>query len=153
MWNTRPIFRDHAVLRGMSMARAIGMPVVRRARNALVGAALRQALEEQNLFFIQNSQETEYALDELKQNFGKVQKAMDAKTQVGRGLDGLVWSRAHPSVLSGVLGGGGGLGRAGWLHPVLGYGCKWPVLERLTRQSRQGFGIWGWVARDWPITN
>lgn len=41
-----------------------------------------QALEEQNLFFIQNSQETEHALDELKQNFGKVQKAMDAKTQV-----------------------------------------------------------------------
>ena len=41
-----------------------------------------QALEEQNLFFIQNSQETEHALDELKQNFGKVQKTMDAKTQV-----------------------------------------------------------------------
>ena len=43
-----------------------------------------QALEEQNLFFIQNSQETEHALDELKQNFGKVQKTMDAKTQVCR---------------------------------------------------------------------
>lgn len=42
-----------------------------------------QALEEQNLFFIQNSQETEHALDELKQNFGKVQKTMDTKTQVG----------------------------------------------------------------------
>lgn len=42
----------------------------------------RQALEEQNLFFIQNSQETEHALDELKQNFGKVQKTMDTKTQV-----------------------------------------------------------------------
>lgn len=41
-----------------------------------------QALEEQNLFFIQNSQETEHALDELKQNFGKVQKTMDTKTQV-----------------------------------------------------------------------
>eukprot|EP00904_Undaria_pinnatifida_P004217 jgi/Undpi1/13797/HiC_scaffold_9.g03448.m1 len=43
-----------------------------------------QALEEQNLFFIQNSQETEHALDELKQNFGKVQKTMDAKTQTLR---------------------------------------------------------------------
>ncbi|CAM9659773.1 unnamed protein product, partial [Sphacelaria rigidula] len=43
-----------------------------------------QALEEQNLFFIQNSQETEHALDELKQNFGKVQAAMDAKTQALR---------------------------------------------------------------------
>ncbi|CAM9608550.1 unnamed protein product [Ectocarpus sp. 13 AM-2016] len=43
-----------------------------------------QALEEQNLFFIQNSQETEHALDELKQNFGKVQKTMDTKTQVLR---------------------------------------------------------------------
>lgn len=42
----------------------------------------RQALEEQNLFFIQNSQETENALDELKQNFGKVQETMDTKTQV-----------------------------------------------------------------------
>lgn len=41
-----------------------------------------QALEEQNLFFIQNSQETEHALDELKQNFGKVQKTMYTKTQV-----------------------------------------------------------------------
>lgn len=45
---------------------------------------LMQALEEQNLFFIQNSQETEHALDELKQNFGKVQKTMDTKTQVRR---------------------------------------------------------------------
>ena len=43
-----------------------------------------QALEEQNLFFIQNSQETEHALDELKQNFGKVQKTMDTKTQARR---------------------------------------------------------------------
>ncbi|CAN0148743.1 unnamed protein product, partial [Ectocarpus sp. 8 AP-2014] len=43
-----------------------------------------QALEEQNLFFIQNSQETEHALDELKQNFGKVQKTMDTKTQALR---------------------------------------------------------------------
>ncbi|CAM9780752.1 unnamed protein product, partial [Pylaiella littoralis] len=43
-----------------------------------------QALEEQNLFFIQNSQETEHALDELKQNFGKVQKTMDTKTSALR---------------------------------------------------------------------
>eukprot|EP00752_Nemacystus_decipiens_P006857 g6159.t1 len=47
-------------------------------------ALAKQALEEQNLFFIQNSQETEHALDELKQNFGKVQKTMDTKTQALR---------------------------------------------------------------------
>ncbi|CAM9936355.1 unnamed protein product, partial [Ascophyllum nodosum] len=43
-----------------------------------------QALEKQNLFFIQNSQDTEHALDELKQNFNKVQKTMDTKTQALR---------------------------------------------------------------------
>lgn len=41
-----------------------------------------QALEEQNLFLIQNSQETEHALDELKQNFSKVKLAMDTKMKV-----------------------------------------------------------------------
>lgn len=41
-----------------------------------------QALEEQNLFLIQNSQETEHALDELKQNFSKVKLAMETKTKV-----------------------------------------------------------------------
>lgn len=45
-----------------------------------------QALEEQNLFLIQNSQETEHALDELKQNFSKVKLAMDTKTQVDPAL-------------------------------------------------------------------
>jgi len=38
-------------------------------------------LEEQNLFLIQNSQETEQALEELKQNFRETKKKMDRKTQ------------------------------------------------------------------------
>merc|ERR1719231_225324 len=37
-------------------------------------------LEEQNLFLIQNSQETEQALEELKQDFSETQKKMDEKT-------------------------------------------------------------------------
>jgi len=37
-------------------------------------------LEEQNLFLIQNSQETEQALEELKQNFRDTKKKMDRKT-------------------------------------------------------------------------
>ena len=36
-------------------------------------------LEEQNLFLIQNSQETEQALEELKQDFTATQVSMDAK--------------------------------------------------------------------------
>lgn len=55
--------------------------LIRHLRSSLFRASM-QALEEQNLFFIQNSQETEHALDELKQNFGKVQMSMDMKTQV-----------------------------------------------------------------------
>lgn len=43
-----------------------------------------QALEEQNLFLIQNSQETEHALEELKQTFREAQKAMDTKTEALR---------------------------------------------------------------------
>jgi hypothetical protein len=38
------------------------------------------ALEEQNLFLIQNSQETEQALEELKQQYSQTQRKMDAKT-------------------------------------------------------------------------
>jgi Domain of unknown function (DUF4200) len=38
-----------------------------------------QSLEEQNLFLIQNSQETEHALEELKQTFREAQRAMDSK--------------------------------------------------------------------------
>jgi hypothetical protein len=37
------------------------------------------ALEESNLFLIQNSQETEQALEELKQEFRETKKTMDAK--------------------------------------------------------------------------
>ncbi|KAH8050183.1 hypothetical protein JL721_11444 [Aureococcus anophagefferens] len=37
-------------------------------------------LEEQNLFLIQNSQETEKALEELKQNFEATKEQMDGKT-------------------------------------------------------------------------
>ena len=37
-------------------------------------------LELQNLFLIQNSQETEQALEELKQNYQETKKQMDAKT-------------------------------------------------------------------------
>ena len=37
-------------------------------------------LEEQNLFLIQNSQETEQALEELKQDFTATQVSMDGKT-------------------------------------------------------------------------
>lgn len=40
------------------------------------------ALEESNLFLIQNSQETEQALEELKQNFRETKRKMDKKTQV-----------------------------------------------------------------------
>ena len=40
------------------------------------------ALEESNLFLIQNSQETEQALEELKQNFRETRNKMDLKTQV-----------------------------------------------------------------------
>ncbi|KAH8077225.1 hypothetical protein JL720_10191 [Aureococcus anophagefferens] len=39
-----------------------------------------QMLEEQNLFLIQNSQETEKALEELKQNFEATKEQMDGKT-------------------------------------------------------------------------
>ncbi|KAG5179125.1 flagellar associated protein, partial [Tribonema minus] len=39
-----------------------------------------QALEEQNLFLIQNSQETEHALEELKATFREAQRSMDTKT-------------------------------------------------------------------------
>jgi hypothetical protein len=38
------------------------------------------ALEEQNLFLIQNSQETEQALEELKQNYRHTRKKLDDKT-------------------------------------------------------------------------
>ena len=38
------------------------------------------ALEEQNLFLIQNSQETEQALEELKQTFRSTKAEMDKKT-------------------------------------------------------------------------
>lgn len=38
------------------------------------------ALEESNLFLIQNSQETEQALEELKQNFRETKRRMDRKT-------------------------------------------------------------------------
>lgn len=37
-------------------------------------------LELQNLFLIQNSQETEQALEELKQNYQETKKQMDDKT-------------------------------------------------------------------------
>merc|ERR1719231_737862 len=37
-------------------------------------------LEEQNLFLIQNSQETEQALEILRQDFSETQKNMDEKT-------------------------------------------------------------------------
>ena len=40
-----------------------------------------QALEEQNLFLIQNSQETEHALEELKQTFHAAQRTMDNKAE------------------------------------------------------------------------
>ncbi|CAM9751470.1 unnamed protein product [Chrysoparadoxa australica] len=40
-----------------------------------------QALEEQNLLLIQNSQETEHALEELKQTFHVAQESMNTKTQ------------------------------------------------------------------------
>lgn len=39
-------------------------------------------LEEQNLFLIQNSQETEQALEELKQNFEATKHEMDSKTEL-----------------------------------------------------------------------
>ncbi|DBA02924.1 TPA: hypothetical protein N0F65_005951 [Lagenidium giganteum] len=39
------------------------------------------ALEESNLFLIQNSQETEQTLEELKQTFRETKKSMDRKTQ------------------------------------------------------------------------
>jgi hypothetical protein len=38
------------------------------------------ALEEQNLFLIQNSQETEQALEELRQQYRETKRKMDAKT-------------------------------------------------------------------------
>ena len=37
-------------------------------------------LEEQNLFLIQNSQETEEALEDLKQSFESTKRQMDGKT-------------------------------------------------------------------------
>ncbi|TYZ57661.1 hypothetical protein PybrP1_012514 [[Pythium] brassicae (nom. inval.)] len=42
------------------------------------------ALEESNLFLIQNSQETEQTLEELKQTFRETKKTMDRKTQALR---------------------------------------------------------------------
>ncbi|KAH8069623.1 hypothetical protein JL720_11925 [Aureococcus anophagefferens] len=42
-------------------------------------------LEEQNLFLIQNSQETEKALEELKQNFEATKEQMDGKTALSGG--------------------------------------------------------------------
>merc|ERR1712050_261447 len=38
------------------------------------------ALEESNLFLIQNSQDTEQALEELQQRFAEVKRTSDAKT-------------------------------------------------------------------------
>merc|ERR1719331_804527 len=38
------------------------------------------ALEEQNLFLIQNSQETEQALEELRQQYRETKRKMDTKT-------------------------------------------------------------------------
>merc|ERR1712187_590108 len=38
------------------------------------------ALEESNLFLIQNSQDTEQALEELQQKFAEVKRSSDAKT-------------------------------------------------------------------------
>ena len=38
------------------------------------------ALEEQNLFLIQNSQETEQALEDLKTSYRETRKKMDVKT-------------------------------------------------------------------------
>lgn len=47
-------------------------------------------LEEQNLFLIQNSQETEKALEELKQNFETTKEQMDGKThQLKQNIDEL----------------------------------------------------------------
>ncbi|KAF0699192.1 Aste57867_10244 [Aphanomyces stellatus] len=40
------------------------------------------ALEESNLFLIQNSQETEQSLEELKQNYRETKKKMNKKTQL-----------------------------------------------------------------------
>ncbi|CAK4447593.1 unnamed protein product [Aphanomyces euteiches] len=40
------------------------------------------ALEESNLFLIQNSQETEQSLEELKQNYRETKKKMNKKTQM-----------------------------------------------------------------------
>ncbi|KAE8900967.1 Cilia- and flagella-associated protein [Phytophthora fragariae] len=48
------------------------------------------ALEESNLFLIQNSQETEQTLEELKQNYRETKKTMDRKTQALKtNVDGL----------------------------------------------------------------
>lgn len=54
------------------------------------------ALEESNLFLIQNSQETEQTLEELKQSFRETKKAMDRKTTaLGRDVDELETQIAH----------------------------------------------------------
>jgi len=48
------------------------------------------ALEEQNLFLIQNSQDTQYTLDELRQNFKETKLTMDARTgQLQQQIDDL----------------------------------------------------------------
>ena len=39
------------------------------------------ALEEQNLFLIQNSQDTQYTLDELRQAFKETKRSMDSRTE------------------------------------------------------------------------
>ena len=39
------------------------------------------ALEEQNLFLIQNSQDTQYTLDELRQQFKETKTSMDSRTE------------------------------------------------------------------------
>lgn len=82
------VFLADAPVAGLSSFKA-GQSNRRYSRHVIRPPPARlpmQALEEQNLFFIQNSQETEHALDELKQNFGKVQKTMDTKTQVREGV-------------------------------------------------------------------
>ena len=56
-----------------------GSALARRGRRASARACLlRAALEESNLFLIQNSQETEAALEELKTKFADTKLRMDA---------------------------------------------------------------------------
>jgi len=84
------------------------------------------ALEEQNLFLIQNSQETQYTVDELRTAFKKTQGEMDARTGALQtqidDLQGQIGAEEHRSRLlqakraaaaSGATGGGGGGGGGG----------------------------------------